>query len=82
MLLKTVFLLGLSLLASDVTWMDVKKLDFSFAVAKHKETDWRCFLRGEAAEALLHVQKVMQITGNRIKLVECYIPESQIKKEG
>jgi D-alanyl-D-alanine dipeptidase len=74
MLLKILFL-SLALLASEVKLVDVKKQDFSFVIEMANPNSSRCILRSEAAEALVRAQKVFQLTGNSLKIVECYVPD-------
>jgi|LakMenEpi03Aug12_release.lakeMendotaPanAssembly.Ray.scaffolds.fasta_scaffold366545_2 D-alanyl-D-alanine dipeptidase len=71
--------------------VDLKKLDFSFVIEmpyasgrnltqKKWYPESRCLLRKEVAEALLRIQKVFQLSGKRLKLLECYIPEGLLQK--
>lgn len=84
------FLLGEAGKADSVL-MDLKKTDFSFVVEmpyasarnltqKKWYSESRCLLRKEVGEALLRVQKVFQLSGNRLKLLECYIPDTLLQK--
>lgn len=87
MLLKLAIVFCSVLLANDSgSLVDLKKMDFSFLIEMPYASDknptgrkWhseqRCLLRTEAAEALVRAQKAFQLTGNRLKLQECYIPE-------
>lgn len=48
---------------------DLKKADFSIRVKS------RCLLQPKAAEALIQVQKIFQITGEGLVMRSCYRPE-------
>jgi len=74
MLLKILLFMGVSL-ASELKLVDVKKQDFSFVIEMPSGKNSRCILRKEAAEALVRAQKVFQLTGNGLKLMECYVPD-------
>jgi len=79
-MLNKILIFSLALFASDLKLVDVKKQDFSFLIEMPYTHSDRCFLRTEAAEALVRAQKVFQMTGNRLKLLECYVPEIVGKK--